>query len=318
MDPAEIFKAATQLHQADRFAEAAQRYDQVLALAPNHAETLHLRGAVELQQGHYEAAVPWFERALAAQPDHGGACNNLAAAYIALGQYENAAQAADRAVTINPDSVSALKNKASALNDLGRFEQALPVAQRAVSLAPADFQANLFLTTALLGVDRRDEALAACEKTIALKPDAHEVLRLRALLAVEQKSPEEAIAAYDAALRAEPDLPIFPGEVFNLRMKICAWEGFDEKLAAILARIDAGDYASNPFYLLPAPSTPLQQKRAATLHFERFAGDVARARQPARATADGRIRIGYFCADFGDHALGHVARPLIQYHDKRR
>jgi Flp pilus assembly protein TadD len=56
-------RAAT-LHRAGRLAEA-ERYEQILAIDPGHADSLHLLGVIAHQVGHSDQAVDLIGKAIA-------------------------------------------------------------------------------------------------------------------------------------------------------------------------------------------------------------------------------------------------------------
>jgi len=76
--------------------------------------------------------------------------------------------------------------------------------------------------------------------------------------------------------------------------------------------------AASPFNLLSIPSTLSEQKIAA----ETYAADnfppVADASALSFASHAGKIRIGYFSADFRDHAVAHLIAQLFELHDRSR
>src|SRR5262249_2457931 len=95
---------------------------------------------------------------------------------------------------------------------------------------------------------------------------------------------------------------------------ICDWSEF----AAWRSLDAAADTAFSPFTALTFEDDPARQLRRSRAWAEsKF--PAAPAPMPAPAPAeDGRIRIGYFSADFHDHATLYLMAGLLREHDRSR
>ena len=60
-----LFLKAVAHHQAKRFSQAEDLYDQILNQFPSHADTLHLRGLLAYQQGQNSLALTCIQQAIA-------------------------------------------------------------------------------------------------------------------------------------------------------------------------------------------------------------------------------------------------------------
>ncbi len=95
---------------------------------------------------------------------------------------------------------------------------------------------------------------------------------------------------------------------------ICDWSQIDR-----WQRLDArADTAFSPFTALIFEDDPARQLRRSRAWAEsRFPQGPASLPAPAPA-ADGRIRLGYFSADFHDHATLYLMAGLLRAHDRSR
>jgi predicted O-linked N-acetylglucosamine transferase (SPINDLY family) len=234
-----VFRRALQLHQSGRLDEAEAGYRAVLALAPGHADTLHLLGVIHYQKGDSQAAaeliasalklnpdnapahsnlgnalrrlgraaeaLAHYDRALELKPDYAEAFNNRGNALIDLSRPTEALASFDRALELRPVYAEAYKNRGLALKRLGQKEEALVSSDRAVSLAPADPSAWYNRATMLSDMGRLVEALASYDQALRLRPHYAEALNNRGEVLRRLKRSEEAIASFDAALNAKPD-----------------------------------------------------------------------------------------------------------------
>ena len=67
MDPRQLAHRAREAlrhHRAGRLEEARSRYEEILALAPEHPPALHGLGSILHAEGAHEEALPWLRRAI--------------------------------------------------------------------------------------------------------------------------------------------------------------------------------------------------------------------------------------------------------------
>ena len=72
--------------------QAAEAYDRVIALDPQHVEALVNRGMIAFESGDLESAVGLFRRAVAIEPDHALAHYNLGCILDDMGLLSEARQ----------------------------------------------------------------------------------------------------------------------------------------------------------------------------------------------------------------------------------
>lgn len=96
-------KAADARLAADGFVDAKARYEKILAVSPNNSSAYRGLGAVEIQQGNFEAALPPLKKAVAADAKNAAAHASLGFAQEQLKQYPAAASAYAQAHTLDPE-----------------------------------------------------------------------------------------------------------------------------------------------------------------------------------------------------------------------
>jgi len=205
MDPQAVFNQAVGLHQAGRLEEAAALYDQLLAQFPDHADTLHLRGVVELQRSAFENALARFDQVLSVNADHASALANRSAALIALGRYEDAKDSAARALVLTPDSLASFNNLASALNKLGRHEESLAVSDQALARGREDAKLHIHRAESFIAGRRYDDVIAACDRATSFDPGLPEAHAHRAQALLKLNRASEATASFEKALSLSPN-----------------------------------------------------------------------------------------------------------------
>ena len=103
----EAFALAREHHQAGRLAEAEGLYTRILAVAPDHADCLHLMGVLANQTGRSDLAVRLIGEALARDGGDAAYHSNLGNALHALGRLDEADGSYRRALALKPDYAGA-------------------------------------------------------------------------------------------------------------------------------------------------------------------------------------------------------------------
>ncbi len=90
-------------HQAGQWAEAEKLYRKILAVQPDHNDSLHLVGVMAYERGEFERALDQIDLILAKDPDNCLALNHRGLALMALKRFDDALASFDRAVAVQPD-----------------------------------------------------------------------------------------------------------------------------------------------------------------------------------------------------------------------
>jgi tetratricopeptide (TPR) repeat protein/SAM-dependent methyltransferase len=201
---ARTLETALTHHRAGEIHEAERLYQQVLKRKPNHADALHLLGAIAHGRGKPEEAVKLVRRALRGAPKSVQMHNTLGEAYRALNQIDDAVACFRKALKIRPNYPDSLCNLGSAFRDQGKLEQAETFYKKALSIKP-DFPAalvNLGITEREL--NRPSETVQLCEKAIGLGANFAELHNTLGLAHTDLDNVERALIHFRNALELEP------------------------------------------------------------------------------------------------------------------
>jgi tetratricopeptide (TPR) repeat protein len=218
-DPAELFSAAFQQHQAGALREAEQTYNRVLALDPAHVDALHYLGVLALQAGRNDIAVELIGRAISLNGRIPECHYNIGIAYGALGRFEEAAEHNRKAIGLKPDYAEAYLNLGNALKAKDRSDEAKSNYDKALALKPELAAAHFNLANILVDEGGLDEARSHYEKALALRPNYAEALTNLGTALLAQGKIEEAEARHHAAIALNPNLPQAHGNLGDLFLK---------------------------------------------------------------------------------------------------
>jgi Flp pilus assembly protein TadD len=190
--------------QAGRYLDAQICCQQVLAVYPNHADTLHLMGLLCLHAEQFDKAVEWIAGAIRQEP-RSVYLWSLGTALRKQGRNQEALKTFDKAVQIEPANAELWTNLGHVLIELERPADALLSFQHATALNPDHWAAVNGCGTTLHKMDRVEEALEAFERALRLRPDFLPSLKAKAHLLAYLHRFEEVIATYEAIKKLEPD-----------------------------------------------------------------------------------------------------------------
>ncbi len=133
----------------------------------------------------------------------------------------------------------------------------------------------------------------------------------------ELKSLDDALVSYDAAIALKPDYEFLLGIRLNTQMHLCDWSDLQNQLEELETSVSEELMASHPFPVIGLVDKPGLQLKASTI--------FVNEKNPAHGVLDmiksrsagGKIRIGYYSADFYSHATSVLMAELLEEHDTR-
>lgn len=154
---------ALRLHEAGQIAPAVERYERVLAHAPEHPIALHFLGVALFQQGAPSVGLEAMWRSLRLVPNEAEWWSNYAAAAWQASRYDEGLAAAERALALDAHHVGAWNNLGFNLRGLARLPESLDAFDRALAIAPDFAYARWNRTFSLLALGRYEEGFADYE-----------------------------------------------------------------------------------------------------------------------------------------------------------
>jgi predicted O-linked N-acetylglucosamine transferase (SPINDLY family) len=287
--------------------EIERTFDTVL----NRGNALKHLGRLEEASQDYLAAVklnrkspePW---------------TNLGAVLIEQSKFAEALAHLDEAIKLKPNHVDALLNKANALLGLKRFEDAQNLYQELICITPK--VPKLWLNVAMYFQEVGDlkGALKSIDRAIALDDKYSKAWFNRGVILERLGHSSEVEECYVKAVELNPDYEFIDGEILYSRMTNCNWEGFDGALETITRKIKEDKPVSTPFTILATIDDPELQLLAAKKWVERKRLSSQLPRVSTKKELSDRIKLGYFSADFHNHATAFLISELIESHDKSK
>jgi protein O-GlcNAc transferase len=294
--------------------------DQARALTEQYPEAFfvwNILGAANRGLGRTDNATSAFKRALSIKPDYVDPYNNMGVTLQEQGKLDEAIAAYNKALSIKPDYAEAYNNMGNALKEQGKLDEAIAAYNKALSTKPdyADAYNNMGVTLEEQG--KLDEAIAAYNKALSIKPDFAEAYNNMGNALKEQGKLDEAIAAYNKALSIKPDFAEARAQCLHQLAHICDWPAIEAARSHITELGIIGKSVS-PFGLLPLEDAPDRHRSRSELYAQE---KLLRKPLPAPAKPSQtpeRLRIGYFSADFHNHATMYLMAQIFERHNKEQ
>lgn len=295
-----------------RNAEAAQIFEQSLAVDDRRPETWVNIGKNRRDTGDVEGAAAAYRHAIAMNPNLVSAQNNLAVILCELGRPLEALDLLDKTLLLVPNAAWVHVHRGNTLKDLKRFPEAIAAYDRALQIAPALSEGWNNLADVLQLSGDTAQAVAAAERALGLNPDDPEVLNTLGTLYAIEKRPRDAEAMLRRALAIQPDNAIYWLNLGN------ALTDVDEKVAcmrkALQLRPGFEQAQSNLLFNLNylADLTPDDLLREARLYGEFVARRVvAKTQWSNERSPERELRIGLVSADLCQHPVSYFLEATL-------
>jgi len=276
------------------------------------------QGLISHQRGQLDQAKAAYERVLAKQPKNFDALHLLGVVACQTNNPALADELIGKAIGLNPKSAAAYYNRGVALLELKRLDEALSSYDKAIALKPDYADAFNNRGVALKELKRLDDAVASYDKAIALKPDYTDAFYKRGVALIELKRLDDALASYDKAIALRPDYKFLPGTKLMMQMRLCDWNGLQSQLERLEASISEELKVAPPFAVLGLTDKPELQLKASWIYaHEKYPSRGFLSEFKSQAPHE-KIRIGYYSADFHNHATSFLMAELFEAHDAQK
>lgn len=330
------------LVKAGRHQEALEAAEQLLASGSDNSDLRINQGLSLLGLKRPREAIAVFEDVLKAAPRHLKALSNLAIAMIEIDQLDSAITIADKILVLQPRHAEALHTKGLALKRKERPALAAPLLLQATQIKPSDADMLISYADCLIDLHQHDQAISFVERALSIAPLRATAYVVGGKALAAQERHQDAIANYVKALTIESDLASahyskalseqqlkrFVEAIHSLelcgadisitqpvRMGMCDWEGFE--INAEMLRSAAIEKKRSPFPFLAMMDEPQTHLELARGHLEALnISNGIQRKFPQRRK--GRIRVGYFSANYFNHAVMYLMAELFESHSKEQ
>lgn len=300
------------LQDLGRLKEAELSQRKAVELNPNLVMAHCNLGQTLKDLGNSKEAEQHTQRAIELKPDLAEAHSNLGTIYQDLGKLKEAELATRKAIKLKPNYATAHLNLGSILIDIGNLKGAEISTRKAIELDPGLAVAYYNLGSILVEVGNLKEAEFYTRKAIKLKPNFPQALYNLGVILKELNKFNEAIIYFKKAISLDKKLSIAKSGLIEAKGVICDWSD-QEVQANWIKNLGIEGSSINPLSLFYYEDNPLNQlKRSRKFYQDKFTRKTSKLVYHKKK----KIHIGYFSADFMEHATMYLIGSILELHDK--
>jgi predicted O-linked N-acetylglucosamine transferase (SPINDLY family) len=307
-----------QIHYARREPEhAVACFRRALAVRADCAEVQYNLARVLQELRENEDAASAYHAAIAHKPDYAEAYNNLGALYLAMAKPREAIGHLQSAIKLKPDYADAYNNLGNAYRDVGNTTSAIAYYNQVLTFQPGHARAhyNLGLIHHMQG--KVGEAIMSFERAMFHAPEYSDAHREMAALLLGLNLREEAIEAYQRGLKGNPHDDMTLALLLHQQGHICDWEGMAPYLDRV-PELGTGTQAVSPWGMLALEDAPARHRIRSEKAIKAHHATIEAARFTPPVSHPSKLRIGYFSADFQNHAVMHLIARMFELHDREK
>ena len=304
------------LYNSGQFKKAIDAIKELNQEHPNVPLLFNILGACYQSLNQLDAAAQMFETAVSIKPDYAEAHFNLGVVLKASDQPNLAVESYKRAITLLPNYLVAHNNLGNALKQIGKIEEAVISYQNAITINPEFAESHNNLGVALHALKRFNEAVKSYEIAVSINPEYYDAFNNLAVVLKKLNRLEECLINYQSVSKLNPEASYILGRILRLKADLCIWENSESNLEDLIEKINKGQKVIAAFPMLGMVDDPEIQRKVTEIYAnDRFPTNNILPKID-RYPKHRKIRIGYFSADFHNHATMHLMSELFEYHDK--
>jgi predicted O-linked N-acetylglucosamine transferase (SPINDLY family) len=292
-------------------------YQDAILLAPDNGEAHLNLGNTFFQLEQFEHALISYEKANSLNPNDCDGYFNLGNTYNQVGKKSEALLCYEKALQINKNHADSMVNQGSILSQLQRYDDALKSFNKALAINPRNAEGWLNKGVTLSTLQFPVEALKCFELAIKFNPTSVDAWSNKGNALFSIKDYINSISAYEKAIALNNQMEFLLGNLAYTKLIVADWQDYEQTLGLITEEVELGRPVIFPFAFLAMIDSPKMQRMVARI----WSSHMQENHKPLASFNtynNSRIRIGYFSADFYDHATAYLMSEFFELHDRNQ
>ena len=309
-----LFNEAKALHIKGEIKDAQDIYLQLLKKNSNNSNLLFLLGTTYVQQKNYQKGKEYLNISIKINNNFPQSYNSRGVIFAEEGEYQNAIKDYDKALSLKKDYFDANLNKAVALKNISKFNESIKHFEICIKLKPNDSKIYNNLGNLCKNLKKYNTAKKYYTESIRLNKNFAEAYNNRGeLLQLHFNEFEKAIQDFDNALKINKDLNYIKGKKLHAKMSLHDWNSYNEELKIIKDEIKNKKKTIYPFAHMSLIDDPGQQKVITEKYLD---NNYLTPLKTNISLKNEKIIVGYFSAEFHNHAVMHLMLDVFKNHNK--
>lgn len=282
-----------------------------------NAQIAYLHGlAMEhIQKGNLDDAERLLKQALKMAPKNSEVLRLMGVIFAFKKDFYTALKMFDASIKYEPKNWLSHSNRGNILRDLNRFEEALKSYDFSIALHSNYAEVYNNKGNTLIELNQYEASIVCYEKAISLQPNYADAYHGMGNAFKKIHNLPKALASYEMAKKFDPNAGYMLSSIIDTKMLMCDWAGVQSQIEDLYQLGLKSQKKIHPFYLLSIYDAPhLLQDLTEQYMLEKYPSRSALELE-ARNSAEEKIRIGYFSADFYNHPVSFLVAGMLEEHN---
>lgn len=286
-----------------------------IALNPQAEDAYLAAGSAWSALENHEDARINYGRSIIIRPDNSNALSNMSGSLWLLNKRHEALECCRKALVLKPDSFDAINNIGIFLYRSNNSRMALANFKRSIRIDPKSAKAWIDAGSAIIPEMLFSEAISFYLNAIVLNPGFAMAYSNVAELLLRQDRSIEAFPSLNRAYRISPEMRYLIGSILFCQMRNADWKT-EPHFYSFLADVENLKPTISPFVMLMLTDNPLVHRKCAETYNKAEGLIGIRGASKREKSLSGPIKIGYYSADFHNHATSHLMIELFEIHSR--
>lgn len=313
------FNQAKTFRAQQRYQDAIDSYSKCITINPEYAEAYSNRGTIYLDDlSEIDKALADYQLFIKLRPNVWYGYYNIANALKEKNRYEEALTNYNCSLDFNSELPEIYNNRGTAYNSLRKYQEAIADYNYALKLKPNYPEVYNNLGNLFSDLKLNDKALSYFNRALELRPNYPELLNNRGVFYNDLKRYEDASVDFEHAYQSKPQIKYLLGHLIHANMHLCEWSKYLDYVELLVIKTDNQEKVCNPFPLMAIFADAGLLKKSAEVYVnDKYPKNNSLSKLQNYLTHQ-KIRIGYFSADFYNHATMHLISELFEQHDRNK
>jgi len=280
------------------------------------AKSFFEKGLYEFEKNNYIGSETYFKASLELINDRLSTITNLIAVLLKQDKYDEAQKYINIGLRIDDKDEVLLLNKGIYELKVNNLNSALSLFQIAVKINPQYYEAYSNIGSVYKLLNNIDSSIQNYSKALNINPKFIDALYNRANLFLKIGQYKKAIKDFEAAININYKYPDLFASYLGCKMQVCDWSDYEKEKEKLKNNIK-NKIPCSPFSLLSLFDSPELHYQAACNFAESEITSDERLKIRNYPIKNNKIRIGYYSADFHNHATSYLMAEIFEMHDKK-
>ena len=303
-----------ELIEQKRFDDVQEKCLSLLETYPSSAVLNINLGKCYFELGQTDQAILYYKKATEYQPQWVTSYILLGQLFSSKGKADEAIECLQKAIELQSENPELYAILGAELLQNNEPDEAIPHLQKAIKFNPKDAASYFNLGNALQTEGSLKAAIESYQQAINIQPENADAYLNIAAIQQNIGDLDGAITNFQQVIKLKPECESSLVQKLHLQAHICDWAS-RAKNRKNVHNLGTSHQRVDPFALLEMEDAPLRHR----LRSEVFAS-TCRPEKPLSLSSKPirkpkRLRIGYFSADFHNHATMYLMAKLFESHD---